>query len=750
MKLPSSWLVLSLSMILTACGDGCSPPSEGEGESSEGEGDANEGEGDGAEGEGSEGEGEPPFVCVRNGCDDCDQDGFFTCIDPAFPNRPPVIDCNDDAFSAQPGGVEFADNDVDDDCDTLVDEVDSCPCGDDGTAASLADAVGGCGQRGRVNSLGVQGQRQVGTDYFGVEARSGGCLLATSTGVIDYTNPSSWPLQIDDRLVVRSRALDVSFVAVGDVSCRLEDGTVIEPCVSPLQVDDFGNPGAHVLTIAATNEDSSGQPVDIVVPVFVSDDDQPRLLWPDGDVVGTRPRLAGLGGFGATTVDVTNSDGAIRSATPTVDDAGQWSIDGTDLSAALTDGEWTVAIGSTIVGTITVVTDGDNGPPTSSITAEQGRVTIASPRAEELVCALDGEPVPCRRGSNNFMATPGLHVLSIEAIDIEGVAEVQPRTFFVRVPWDENPRTTLPAPTGNEAQPIIAGFANPFTSINVTVDGFAVSVPQFFGSSAVADVMGRWVVPADAVPQLTPGNHTITVSIDFGAPTSRSYTYDPAAPSSGAIAYLLGPLTSAGPDSTTVGLQTQHPISGAVINDVVGLRIQLQVPTNARGLAIDTMFISAEWPEFLCSDFNDSLDIYLVSGATAGQPSNIALDPNRAPLTVNNGYFELPTAWTTDLSGLVQTEVTDPFFGGQCGFPIDDTCTLPDYCDGSDPAALAYRGSGTGWLVAQGPVEPGETMEALFLVADVGDSALDSLMLLSGLRWLPQPPPPGVLKPAEE
>jgi hypothetical protein len=743
-------LVVFMTVVLASCGDGCVPPSQGEGEGesiAEGEGEGNaEGEGEGS----AEGEGEPPPMCVRTGCDDCDRDGFYTCIDPAFPARPQVLDCNDDAFSAQPGGAEFAGNTIDDDCDQLIDEAEDCPCGDDGSAEAVADAIGGCGQRQRATTLGAAGQRQVGTSYFGVEPRNGGCMLTSSTGVVDFTNPASWPLQPDSAMPVRSRALDVHFSVVGpSVRCTLEDGTTIDPCSSPLRIADLDvDSGPHVLSIAAIDEEGNVQEAPALVPIFVGDETPTTLLWPDGDVVGSRPRLVGQGQSGIALSLTVERDGQSQVVIPTVDDAGVWSLDGSEFSPALGAGEWTLLEGDRNIASFTVETDASNGPPVSTVTSAGGAATITSSRADELVCVLDGEPFTCRRGGNNLMTTPGIHVLTVEAFDIEAVAEVVPRTFFVRVPGSTTPALTHPsAPTGSSAQPVIAGNASQFGSISVAVDGTLLGQAQLFGSTAVANALGQWSVPPELVPVLTPGSHTISVSIDFNEPTNFNYVYDPAALTpADAFVFVQGPLTFAGQDSSTVGVVSSHPVTGATINDVVGLRLQLQVPRNARGMAVDAMFVSSEWPEFLCSDFNDSLDIYLVSNLSAGQPSNIALDPDRDALTVNNGYFELPTEWTEDLGDLLQAESVDDGFGAQCGFPIDDTCMLPDYC-ADDPAALSFRGSGTGWLIAQGPVEPGETIDVLFLVADVGDSSLDSLMLLSGLRWLPEPPPSGVLKP---
>ena len=39
----------------------------------------------------------------------------------------------------------------------------------------------------------------------------------------------------------------------------------------------------------------------------------------------------------------------------------------------------------------------------------------------------------------------------------------------------------------------------------------------------------------------------------------------------------------------------------SVVNDVIDLKVQILVPTNAKGFSFDFNFMSEEWPDFLCS-----------------------------------------------------------------------------------------------------------------------------------------------------
>jgi Putative metal-binding motif len=183
---------LLLFVVLAASCDGCvedaTPPPALTGE---GEGDVGEGEGEGEEGEG---EGEI-VACDRNGCVDCDRDTFFSCLDPAFPQRPQVIDCDDEKFSVQPGGAEFWDNGVDDNCDGVVDERSSCDCTNDATPDASAYAIGACEASSTV-LYGLDSQRFVTDNYYGVTAPNPGCMLAMSSGLGDPENGTLTPLML--------------------------------------------------------------------------------------------------------------------------------------------------------------------------------------------------------------------------------------------------------------------------------------------------------------------------------------------------------------------------------------------------------------------------------------------------------------------------------------------------------------------------------------------------------------------------
>jgi hypothetical protein len=194
-----------------------------------------------------------------------------------------------------------------------------------------------------------------------------------------------------------------------------------------------------------------------------------------------------------------------------------------------------------------------------------------------------------------------------------------------------------------------------------------------------------------------------------------------------------------------------RPAGGPAVYDLATLELRLTPPPGARGLEFEFMFLSAEWPEYLCQQFNDTFLALLTSAANPrpAEAVNVSFDAAGNEVSVNIGFFENPADWSVDL-GATPFGVRPPppvinlplpglqpdacpaqaFRGG---------CSLPSYCD--DGSNLNYVGSGSGWLRSAAPVQEGESEVVLrFTIHDEGDAAYDSTVLISGFRWLPFTP----------
>ena len=190
--------------------------------------------------------------------------------------------------------------------------------------------------------------------------------------------------------------------------------------------------------------------------------------------------------------------------------------------------------------------------------------------------------------------------------------------------------------------------------------------------------------------------------------------------------------TSTGPGSPPPGYpKAAKGCPGASdANDIVNLVLKVKVPNNAKGFSFDFNFYSGEWPEYVCTDFNDSFVAWLTSSAWQGKSGdyNISFDGNGNPVSVNNGFFD----------------VCSPA-GLKCAsMPAAATCKLNNaelqgtgfYDVGSFGGCSQSSGGGaTGWLTTQAPVTPGETITLQLMIWNTGDEAYDSSVLLDNWQW---------------
>jgi hypothetical protein len=189
--------------------------------------------------------------------------------------------------------------------------------------------------------------------------------------------------------------------------------------------------------------------------------------------------------------------------------------------------------------------------------------------------------------------------------------------------------------------------------------------------------------------------------------------------------------------------------NGIVANDPIMLTLRLRAPTNAKSFSFNTFFFSAEFPEYVCTQFNDFFVALVDSNVTTNpKDKNVAVyiapDFKRYPISVNLSHgtnlFGVCDAGPTGCAGGVPGTASclagpsllsgtgfDPNIGG-CGTPPNDSPLL---------------GGGTGWLTTAGNIAPGEIMEVRIAIWDTSDPVFDSLVLLDNWLWNLNPASPG-------
>ncbi len=180
--------------------------------------------------------------------------------------------------------------------------------------------------------------------------------------------------------------------------------------------------------------------------------------------------------------------------------------------------------------------------------------------------------------------------------------------------------------------------------------------------------------------------------------------------------------------------------------DSVLFKIRVRVPTNANSFSTKMYFLSAEYPEYVCTAFND-LFVTLVNSSSNGNPN----DRNIAIYSNNNQTWPLGVNLLYAAPGLF-TQCDNGNIGCILGPNVPyNGCVSENQLTGTgfdlNGAACANNddvGGGTGWLTMSGNVTPGETMEIRFVIWDTADSGWDSVVLLDDWRWSVQAAQPGV------
>ena len=175
---------------------------------------------------------------------------------------------------------------------------------------------------------------------------------------------------------------------------------------------------------------------------------------------------------------------------------------------------------------------------------------------------------------------------------------------------------------------------------------------------------------------------------------------------------------------------------------------RLRAPTNAKAFSFNSYFFSAEFPEYVCTPYNDQF-IALVDTPN-GTPSPIAnpIDKNLMTMTQNNQKWPIAIniASGTSVFSVCDAASKSQNCGGQnvsniscalgatqlagTGFetPQGDTCLV---------------GGGTYWLTTAGNVIPGDVVQIRIAIWDVSDSIFDSTALIDGFQWLASATLPG-------
>lgn len=156
--------------------------------------------------------------------------------------------------------------------------------------------------------------------------------------------------------------------------------------------------------------------------------------------------------------------------------------------------------------------------------------------------------------------------------------------------------------------------------------------------------------------------------------------------------------------------------------DLTEFKVALTVPTGATSFSIDYNFLTAEYPQYLCTAYTDRFAVGLVRGTVT---TNIALVAGE-PITPNLAQLSICASFSGENADMNQVSHT-------CSESVS-ALTQTGY--GVTPTgSTAMSGAATGWRTLSASVTAGETIALRFVVLDEGDATNDSAVLLDNFSW---------------
>lgn len=154
--------------------------------------------------------------------------------------------------------------------------------------------------------------------------------------------------------------------------------------------------------------------------------------------------------------------------------------------------------------------------------------------------------------------------------------------------------------------------------------------------------------------------------------------------------------------------------------DSIALELVVRVPGNANGFAFDSSFFSTDWPNYVCSTYDDTF-FALLSPTPMGQADGqIAFYADGSPVSLNGAPFDVCSCMAPPCTA-----------GGKT------------YACAQGDAPLAGTGfeghASTGWQTTTAPAAPGSEITLRLGAYDGADGILGATALVDSFRWITTP-----------
>ena len=183
------------------------------------------------------------------------------------------------------------------------------------------------------------------------------------------------------------------------------------------------------------------------------------------------------------------------------------------------------------------------------------------------------------------------------------------------------------------------------------------------------------------------------------------------------------------------------PEQGNLIYDDVGLELRLRAPMDATGYQIAFKFYSFEYPEFVCSPYNDQFVTLVDPPPQGAVDGNISFDTAGNPIGVNLALFEACDPAASSRFALycynAMINMCPPVPNPYCpsGMPelmgtgFDSTWYAAPWIGNED-------GGATVWLKSTAPIVGGEEFSIRFAIWDKADAIYDATVIVDRFEWL--------------
>lgn len=167
------------------------------------------------------------------------------------------------------------------------------------------------------------------------------------------------------------------------------------------------------------------------------------------------------------------------------------------------------------------------------------------------------------------------------------------------------------------------------------------------------------------------------------------------------------------------------------VNDQAALELKIRVPSNASSLQFDSNFYSYEYPDYICTSYNDFYVAFQEPKVPGAADGNIVFDSNNDPIGVNTGLLA------------VCDKNSQPLFSEKKFECLQGTGLLKDTgygsgeysCGQAKPSDVGPGGAATGWLHTLAPAMPGSIITLRFAIWDTNDADFDSTVLIDKFEW---------------